>query len=115
MRVMRTKKPTKCCQNKNICFSSGNKNCLMVVIKSENLLSYTHCSILLKLINKSVLLRSVESIAKIYKGSLRACPIDAELWSDRFRHLTQKINIRGLSLLGLLYLWRLFQFTLLKN
>lgn len=68
-----------------------------------------------KLINKSVLLRSVESIAKIYNGPLLACPIDAEFWSDRFRHLTQKINIRGLSLLGLLYLWRLFQFTLLKN
>lgn len=115
MRVMRTKNPTKCCQNKNICFSSGNKNCLMVVIKSENLLSYNHCSILLKLIDKSVLLQSVESIAKIYNGPLLACPIDAELWSDRFRHLTQKINIRGLSLLGLLYLWRLFQFTLLKN
>lgn len=51
----------------------------MVVIKSENLLSYTHCSILLKLIDKSVLLRSVESIAKIYNGPLLACPIDAEL------------------------------------
>lgn len=81
----------------------------------ESALLYTHCSILLKLIDKSVLLRSEESIAKIYNGPLLACPIDAELWSDRFRHLTQKINIRGLSLLGLLYPWRLFQFTLLKN
>lgn len=117
MRVLRTKKtPQIYCQNRNICSSSGNKNSLMMaVIKSENLFSYIHCSVLLKLINKSVLLRSAKSIAKIHKGSLPACPIDEEWWSDRFRHLTQRVNIRDLSLLGLIYRWRLFQFTLLEN